>query len=208
MSITSEIKVYIIIIFDILLRFHKIYIIFIDFVDSTYVTIREIAYQMSTEHTRLVWYTGKETIYKTTIMIKHEVKAQIGVTLNFDPCRNTTLGSFFYVEYWLICSGFFFIFLLKFKSHYRIWSSNIEILLYTYKWQLKIKEDIILELKAEINWGWENKLFGQKTLGDEWGIMQKQSVDKSRNELLMEPEFTGREEQILLGDESRNALDL
>lgn len=124
------------------------------------------------------------------------------------PVEIQLLGHFSMLNIDSYAVDFFFIFLLKFKSHYRIWSSNNEILLYAYKWQLKIKEDIILELKAEINWGWENKLFGQKTLGDEWGIMQKQSVDKSRNELLMEPEFTGREEQILLGDESRNALDL
>lgn len=32
-------------------------------------------------------------------MIKREVKRQSGVTLNFDPCRNTALEAFFYVEY-------------------------------------------------------------------------------------------------------------
>lgn len=41
-------------------------------------------------------------------MIKREVKRQSGVTLNVDPCRNTALGAFFYVEYWHISSGFVF----------------------------------------------------------------------------------------------------
>ena len=56
-------------------------------------------------------------------MIKRQVKS--GVTLNVDPCRNTALGAFFYVEYWHISSGFvFFFFLLKFESYHRIWSSK------------------------------------------------------------------------------------